>query len=84
MPGEGKQEERLFAGNRWDLLQSNLPICVTHSTDSQVHFKFEKVNHHKHLGLNPYISSQGLTMDFSASAKSGLMPLWHSGRELEY
>lgn len=47
-------------------------------------FQIGKVNHHKHLGLNPYISSQWLTMDFSASAKSGLMVLWHSGRELEY
>jgi len=84
MPGDGKGEEIIFSGNRCDLLQSNLCIYVTHSTDSQVHLKFEKVNHHKQLGLNPSISSQWLTMDFSASAKSGRMALWHSGRELEY
>lgn len=82
MPGEGKGEEGIFAGNRGDLLQSHLSIYVPHSTDSQVHSKSKKLNHHKHLGLNPYISSQWLTTDFSASTKSGLMAVWHSGREL--
>lgn len=81
--GKRKESKKLLAGNRLCVFKSKLSIYVNSALEAK-HISNWESESSQTLGLNLYISSQCFTMDFSASAKSGLKVLWDPGRQLEY